>query len=61
MKRYYEEHIRTKQVKLQRAQGECLGTESRRRTQRAAKRCGESQVDAISADIRMEQSVKAIL
>ena len=30
-------------VKLQRAQGECLGTRSRRRTQRSAKSHGEAK------------------
>ena len=32
------------QVKLQRAQGECLGTDSRRRTRQAAKSCGKEQI-----------------
>ncbi len=32
------------QVKLCRAQGECLGTESRRRTRQAAISCGELQI-----------------
>lgn len=32
------------QVKLIRAQGECLGTESRRRTRQAAISCGEEQI-----------------
>jgi|CZCB01.1.fsa_nt_gi hypothetical protein len=32
-----------RQVKLIRAQGECLGTRSRRRTWQAAKSCGEAQ------------------
>ena len=31
-------------VKLIRAQGECLGTESRRRTRQAAISCGEEQI-----------------
>ena len=30
--------------KLERAQGECLGTGSRRRTRQAAKSCGELQI-----------------
>ena len=34
-----------KMVKLQRAQGECLGTRSRRRTQRSAISHGESKAD----------------
>ena len=33
-----------KKVKLQRAQGECLGTRSRRRTRQAAKSYGEAQI-----------------
>ena len=35
--------ILAKKVKLRRAQGECLGTESRRRTQRSAKSHGEAK------------------
>ena len=31
-------------VKLQRAQGECLGTMSRRRTRQAAKSCGKAHI-----------------
>ncbi len=31
-----------KEVKLERAQGECLGIRSRRRTWQTAKSCGES-------------------
>ena len=34
-----------KMVKLQRAQGECLGTRSRRRTQQSAISHGESKAD----------------
>ena len=38
-----------------RAQGGCLGTESRRKTWQAAKSCGEEQISIISADIRMRE------
>ena len=43
--RFYRENsmILKRKVKLKRAQGECLGTGSRRRTQQAAKSCGEPQ------------------
>ena len=42
-------------VKYKRAQGECLGIGSRRRTRQAAKSHGETQIVDISVDIRMGQ------
>ena len=41
------QRIQTK-VKLERAQGECLGIGSRRRTWQAAKSCGQSQADVMN-------------
>ena len=45
-------------VKLQRAQGECLGTRSRRRTQRSAISHGEAKAAVIPVDFRMGQPTK---
>ena len=42
-----------KKFKLRRAQGECLGIGSRRRTRQAAKSHGEAQIADISVDVRM--------
>ena len=39
-----EKSVDDQKVKLIRAQGECLGTRSRRRTRQAAKSCGEAQI-----------------
>ncbi len=53
LRRNYENHIWTemagtpkRKVKLKRAQGECLGIRSRRRTRPAAKSCGELQANS---------------
>ena len=48
-------------VKLQRAQGECLGTRSRRRTQQSAISYGEAKAAVISVDFRMGKPGRAIL
>ena len=41
--------------KQRRAQGECLGIGSRRRTRQAAISYGELQISAISVDVRMRK------